>query len=111
MSQTNRLTNNIMNNTTMSFAPRQSKKKYIFNNSTYLKDDIKDKYVNQSYNNMTYADIKKIVNKFTKVYDPKKNNQGLLVEDTQVILPGAEDEVFMNRHRVLTKRRRQKKNR
>ena len=106
MSQTNRLSNNIMNNTTMSFAPRQSKKKYIFNNSTYLKDDIKDKYVNQSYNNMTYADIKKIVNKFTKVYDPKKNNQGLLVEDTQVILPGAEDEVFMNRHRVLTKTRR-----
>ena len=101
--------NNIMNNTAMSFAPKHSHNKYIPNknsNLTYQRDDIKEKYQNQTYNNMTYKDVKKIVNKFTKVYDPKKNDKGILIEDSQIILPGAEDDVFNNRYRVLTKMRR-----
>ena len=104
----------MMNSTSMTFAPKNSNNNninnnnYIPNNSnlTYQKDEIQEKYQNQTYNNMTYKDVKKIVNKFTKVYDPKKNDRGILIEDSQVILPGAEDEVFNNRHRVLTKMRR-----
>ena len=97
---------NIMSSTTMTFAPNHFRPnnnyRYVPNN----KDEIKEKYQNQTYNNMTYKDVKKIVNRFTKVYDPKKNNKGILIEDTQIVVPGAEDDVFNNRHRVLTKMRK-----
>ena len=98
---------NIMNSTAMSFAPKKSYNKNIINfKSPYKRDDIKEKYQNMTYNNMTYKDVKKIVNKFTKVYDPTKNDKGILVENRQVIVPSAEDDVFTNRHRVLRKMRR-----
>ena len=70
------------------------------------KDEIQEKYANKTYDNMTYKDVKKIVRRFTKVYDPNKNNNGLLVEESQVTLPGANDEIFNNRYRVLTKMNR-----
>ena len=69
----------------------------------YHKDDIMNKYNNKTYNNMSYNDIKKMAKRFTKVYDPNKNNQGLLVEESQITVPGASDEIFNNRYRVLTK--------
>ena len=65
------------------------------------RDEIAYKYNNRTYNNMTYKDIKRIANRFTKVYDPNKNNNGILVEEMQVTLPGAQDEVFNNRYRPL----------
>ena len=68
-------------------------------NST--KDDIGNKYNNRTYNNMSYRDIKRIANRFTKVYDPNKNNNGILVEEMQVTVPGAQDDIFNNRYRVL----------
>ena len=104
---------NILNNNLIGFIPRPSyNKRYIKNNNNninnrkYIRDDIQEKYKNQSHNNMTYKEVKNIVKKFTKVYDPKKNNKGILIENSQVIVPGAEDEVFHNRYRVLTKMRR-----
>ena len=69
-------------------------------------DDINDKYNNRSYNNMSYRDIKRIANRFTKVYDPNKNNNGLLVEEMQITVPGAQDDIFNNRYRVLSKMNR-----
>ena len=98
--------NNITNNTTMSFAPKQPTRYTSNNNGSYPRDDIQEKYQNQTYNNMTYKDVKNIVNKFTRVYDPKRNDNGLLIEDSQIIVPGAEDEVFNNRYRVLNRMRR-----
>ena len=100
---------NIMSGTQISFAPKHHARYSSINNSNneYLqKDNIQDKYQNKAYNNMTYNDIKNIVNKFTRVYDPKKNENGLLIEDSKVIVPGAEDEVFYKRHRVLNKMKR-----
>ena len=73
-------------------------------NST--KDDIGNKYNNRTYNNMSYRDIKRIANRFTKVYDPNKNNNGILVEEMQVTVPGAQDDIFNNRYRVLAKMNR-----
>ena len=98
----------VMNSTMMSFAPKHPQRYSSINNNNelHIKDDIQEKYQNQTYNNMTYKDVKNIVNKFTRVYDPKKNENGLLIEDSKVIVPGAEDEVFNNRYRVLNKMRR-----
>jgi len=70
------------------------------------RDEVGSKYNNKSYNNISYKDIKKIANRFTKVYDPNRNNNGLLVEDSQITLPGAQDEVFNNRYKVLAKMNR-----
>ena len=70
------------------------------------KDEIGNKYNNRTYNDMSYRDIKRIANRFTKVYDPNKNNNGILVEEMQVTVPGAQDDVFNNRYRVLAKMNR-----
>ena len=63
----------------------------------------KKKYIN---NNMSYGDVKKIMRRFTKIYDPNKNNNGVLIESSQVTVPGASDDVFTNRFRVLSKMNR-----
>ena len=70
------------------------------------RDEIGNKYNNKTYNNMSYRDIKRIANRFTKVYDPNKNNKGILVEENQVTVPGAQDDIFNNRYRVLSKMNR-----
>ena len=70
------------------------------------KDEIGNKYNNKTYNDMSYRDIKRIANRFTKVYDPYKNNNGILVEENQVTVPGAQDDIFNNRYRVLAKMNR-----
>ena len=71
-----------------------------------LRDEVSHKYNNQTYNNMSYKDIKKIANRFSKIYDPHKNKNGLLLEESQVTVPGAQDEVFNNRYKVLSKMNR-----
>ena len=53
------------------------------------------------YSSSTYNDLKKISKKFNKIYEIDKS--GILIKDTQVILPGASDEIFNNRKRVLSK--------
>jgi len=58
------------------------------------------------YNHMTMGDVKKIVKRFTQVYDPKKTKEGSLINEKQVILPGASDDVFNGRYRVLQKMNR-----
>ena len=70
------------------------------------RDEVGNKYNNKTYNNMSYKDIKKIANRFTRVYDPNRNTNGLLVEESQVTVPGAEDEIFNNRYKVLAKMNR-----
>ena len=79
---------------------------YPVNTINIKKDDIQEKYANKTYDNMTYKDVKKIVRRFTKVYDPNKNSNGLLVEESQITVPGANDDIFNNRYRVLAKMNR-----
>ena len=71
-----------------------------------LRDEVSRKYNNQTYNNMSYKDIKKISNRFSKIYNPHKNSNGILLEESQITLPGAQDEVFNNRYKVLSKMNR-----
>ena len=76
------------------------------NVKTNLRDEIGRKYNNQTYNNMSYKDVKKIANSFSKIYDPHNNENGLLLEKSQVTVPGAKDDVFNNRYKVLSKMNR-----
>ena len=92
--------NNMNNNNQMNMTHTQ------FNTMNLARDNVQEKYANKTYDNMTYKDVKKIVRRFTKVYDPNKNNNGLLVEESQVTFPGANDDVFNNRYRVLSKMNR-----
>ena len=93
-----------MNNQNMNMSNKYVNMTHIpVNNVVLPPDDIQEKYINKTYDNMTYKDVKRIVRRFTKVYDPSKNSNGLLVEESQITLPGANDEVFNNRYKVLTK--------
>ena len=88
-SETNpRLTNNIITNT-------NTKNENVKYNTTNKK--------HSSQNTVSYKELKRIVKRFNKVYDPFKNEKGLLIKQSQVTLPGASDEVFNNRYRVLSK--------
>ena len=52
------------------------------------------------------GDVKNLVKRFTKVYDPKKTKEGTLINENQIIIPGANDDVFKGRYRVLQKMNR-----
>ena len=86
---------------------RYDKKVYdTANNNFNNQDDINDKYKDRINGNMTYGDVKRIMRRFTKVYDPTKNSNGALIESNQIVVPGAADDVFTNRFRVLSKMNR-----
>ena len=89
---------NMMNNTA-----NMNMTHYPQNTTILPQDEIQEKYENRTYDNMVYRDVKRIVRRFTKVYDPNKNNNGLLVHECQITVPGADDEIFNNRYRVLAK--------
>ena len=64
-----------------------------------------DRIINQNSNSNTVSkkELKRIVKKFNKVYDPYRNEKGILLKQSQITLPGASDEIFSNRYRVLSK--------
>ena len=107
----NNLKNYLGNNTNSTFRQHPN---YINPNQTLktpsvlniLRDEVNQKYNNKTYNNMSYKDVKKIANRFSKIYDPHRNSNGLLVEQSQVTVPGAQDEIFNNRYKVLSKMNR-----
>ena len=74
--------------------------------NTNFNDEIKNKYINKQNQNLSYNDVKKIMRQFTKIYDPLKNNNGMLIESSQVVVPGASDDIFQNRYKVLSKMNR-----
>ena len=79
------------------------------NNLTQLQnnsDEIMNKYKNKMTKNVNYNEIKKIMRRFSKIYDPLKNTNGILIESSQVIVPGALDDLFTNRYKVLSKMNR-----
>ena len=82
------------------------KKNIQYINQNNINDEINNIYKNQMNQNVSYHDIKKIMKKFTKIYDPLKNSNGILIESSQVIVPGASDDIFRNRYKVLSKMKR-----
>ena len=70
-------------------------------------DDLQNKYKKSlNNNNVNTGEMKRIMRRFTKIYDPNKNNNGALLGSTQVTVPGGQDEVFNSRYRVLAKMNR-----
>jgi len=69
-------------------------------------DELPEKYKKSLNNNMTMGEVKRIMRRFTKIYDPSKNNNGALLGSTQVTVPGGQDDLFNNRYRVLAKMNR-----
>jgi len=106
LGKNNPYNNNLNYYTQSSTNPNQNQTVKIPQVINPQRDEIGRKYNNKTYNNMSYKDIKRIANRFTKVYDPNKNNNGILVEEMQVTVPGAQDDVFNNRYRVLAKMNR-----
>ena len=88
--------------------PTSGKQKILTNLSASSMEEIQDKYKKSLNNNtnMNIGEVKKIMRRFTKIYDPNKNNNGALLGSTQVTLPGEQDEVFNSRYRVLAKMNR-----
>jgi len=78
----NNLKNYLGNNTNSTFRQHPN---YINPNQTLktpsvlniLRDEVNQKYNNKTYNNMSYKDVKKIANRFSKIYDPHRNSNGL----------------------------------
>ena len=86
--------------------PTSGKQKILANLSASSIEEFQDKYKKSLNNNMNMGEVKRIMRRFTKIYDPNKNNNGALLGSTQVTLPGGQDEVFNSRYRVLAKMNR-----
>ena len=112
LTNTNPNTSNIenlnLNFSNINNIPRGGRNSLGRTTNHFLTDVNSPSYINerknsQNSNHVTYKELKNIVKKFNKVYDPYINEKGLLVKQSQVTLPGASDEIFYNRHRVISK--------
>ena len=103
----NFVTNSNQRKTSANVPNRFDKQVYHTENKNfYPNDEINEKYKNKMNDNMTYGDVKKIMRRFTKVYDPIRNNYGSLIEANQITVPGEAEDIFTNRFRVLAKMNR-----
>ena len=82
------------------------KQKILTNLSASSIEDLPDKFKKSMNNNMNIGEVKRIMRRFTKIYDPNKNNNGALLGSTQVTVPGGQDEVFNSRYQALAKMNR-----
>ena len=75
--------------------------------STVIQSDIRkmEEYAKgrESRETMTEGEIKKLVRQMTKGYDPRKGTEGRLISTSQTIIPGANEEIFNDRYKVLQK--------
>ena len=76
------------------------------NNNNFINISQMQNNNNKNNSNINSTDIKKIMRRFAKIYDPISNTNGVLIESSQVVVPGASDEVFTNRYKVLSKMNR-----
>ena len=75
--------------------------------STVIQSDIRkmEEYAKgrESRETMTEGEIKKLIRQMTKGYDPRKGTEGRLISTSQTIIPGANEEIFNDRYKVLQK--------
>ena len=53
--------------------------------------------------NMTEAEIKKLVKQMTKGYDPQRGGEGRLISTSQMVIPSSNEDLFSERYKVLKK--------
>ena len=104
--------NNILKSNKV-FKDNQSQIKQSFKNiqdsqshNSIIDDDCQIKIKKSPEKSLTYKEVKKIMKRFTKVYNPSKNNHGALIGTSHITVPGASDDIFNNRSRVLNKMNR-----
>ena len=105
----NNLSSNYKQNIPVTMPPEYNTKKLKklkYSNNNVFDDEINNKYTNRMNQSISPNDIKKIMKRFTRIYDPLKNSNGMLIESSQVVVPGASDDIFTNRYKVLSKMNR-----
>jgi hypothetical protein len=76
----NFVVNSNQRNTSANVPNRYDKQVYHTENKKfYPNEEINEKYKNKMNDNMAYGDVKKIMRRFTKFYDPIRNNYGSLI--------------------------------
>ena len=53
--------------------------------------------------NITEEEVKKLVRQYVKAYDPRKDQDGNLISNSQTVLQSAKDDMFNDRYKVLQK--------
>ena len=72
----------------------------IRNDMEKMEDYTKNREIRDT---ITEGEMKKLVRQMTKGYDPRKGNEGRLISTSQTIIPGANEEIFNDRYKVLQK--------
>ena len=54
-------------------------------------------------NNITEEEVKKLVRQYVKAYDPRKDQDGNLISNSQTVVQSTKDEMFNDRYKVLQK--------
>ena len=97
-SQLNNLKNHLVNN-----VPIQNEVNAMAPGA-YNKNDINQIQAMINSGNLPQnGEMKDIIKRFTKVYDPLKTKEGNLISENQKTYSGVPDEIFQDRHRVLQK--------
>ena len=91
---------NIQNNTNINVNIHDN----ISENNININNNIPLDKQNKKFNSFTYNDLKNVQKKFNKIYDIDES--GIVIKDTKVILPGASNEFFNNRKKILSKMNR-----
>ena len=66
-------------------------------------EKIQDYVRTKEQENITGEEVKKLVRQYVKAYDPRRDQDGNLISDTQTVLQSKNDEMFNDRYKVLQK--------
>ena len=66
-------------------------------------EKIEDLVRSREQENITGEEVKKLVRKYVRAYDPRKDQDGNLISNSQTVLQSAKDEMFNDRYKVLQK--------
>ena len=67
------------------------------------REKIEDFVRTREQENITGEDVKKLVRQYVKAYDPRKDQDGNLISESQTVLQSKKDEMFNDRYKVLQK--------
>ena len=66
-------------------------------------EKIEDLVRSREQDNITGEEVKKLVRQYVRAYDPKKDQDGNLISNSQTVLQSTKDDMFNDRYKVLQK--------
>ena len=66
-------------------------------------EKIEDLVRSREQENITGEEVKKLVRQYVRAYDPKKDQDGNLISNSQTVLQSTKDDMFNDRYKVLQK--------